>query len=80
MLKNTRELHKSHKNGGAGAERDLMIFSGRFLTFTFVALLIPISSVCNCFILFQEMSVLLLVSMQERKREEKNKYSWYFYG
>nr|XP_021155469.1 limbic system-associated membrane protein isoform X4 [Columba livia] len=37
MLGSTRELHKSQKNGGAGAERDLMIFSGLFLTFIFVA-------------------------------------------
>lgn len=37
MLENTRELHKSQKNGGAGAERDVMICSGLFLTFIFVA-------------------------------------------
>lgn len=37
VLENTRELHKSQKNGGARAERDLMIFSGPFLTFIFVA-------------------------------------------
>lgn len=37
MLENARELHKSQKNGGAGAKRDSVIFSRLFLTFIFVA-------------------------------------------
>lgn len=32
ILEDTRELYKSQENGGAGAERDLMIFSELFLT------------------------------------------------
>lgn len=50
----------------AGAERDVMIFSGLFLTFIIVACLIPISSACNCFILSQEIPVLITVSEEER--------------